>query len=78
MKLGPGTNKRNKMTSKKLTMTPCQKFVTSLSCFVFSANLEQSGGRIPDTKSAKFMFSLIVTFCLAKTENRTKKSLIQL
>ena len=42
------------------------------------ANLEQSGGRIPDTESAKVMFSVIVTFCLIKTENRTKKSLTQL
>ena len=44
----------------------------------FLANFEQSGGRIPDTDSAKVMFSVTVTFCLAKTENRTKKSLTQL
>ena len=50
MKLGPVTklDKRNK-TSKKLTMTSCQKIVTPLSFFRFLANLEQSGGRIPDT-----------------------------
>ena len=52
--------------------------MTSLSFFGFLANLEQSGGRIPDTESAKVMFSVIVTFCLTKTENRTKKSLTQL
>ena len=49
----------------------------SLSFFRFLANLEQSGGRIPDTEPAKIMFSVKVTFCLTKTENRTKKSLIQ-
>ena len=72
MKLGPVTklDKRNKTTSKK--------FMTSLSFFGFLANLEQSGGRIPDTESAKVMFSVIVTFYLTKTENRTKKSLTQL
>ena len=49
-----------------------------MSFFGFLANLEQLGDRIPDTKSAKVMFSVIVTFCLTKTENRTKKSLTQL
>ena len=80
MKLGPVTklDKRNKKTSKKLTLTSCWKIVTSLSFFGFLANLEKSGGRIPDTESAKVMFSVIVTFCLTKTENRTKKSLTQL
>ena len=80
MKLGSVTkiDTRNKITSKKLTMTSCQKIVTSLSFFGFLANLEQSGGWIPDTESAKVMFSVIVTFCLTKTENRTKKSLTQL
>ena len=32
---------------------------------------------IPDTECARFMFSLIVTFCLPKTGDRTKKSLTQ-
>ena len=50
----------------------------SLSFFGFLANLEQSGGRIPDKESAEAMFSVTVTFCLTKTENRTKKSLAQL
>ena len=79
MKLGPVTklDKRNK-TSKKLTMTSCQKIVTPLSFFRFLANLEQSGGRIPDTESAKVMISVKVTFGLTKTENRTKISLTQL
>ena len=39
---------------------------------------KKSGDRIPDTESEKVMFSVIVTFCLTKTENRTKKSLTQL
>ena len=56
-------------------MTSCRKIVTSLSFFQFTANLEQSGSRIPDVESAKLMFSLKVTFYLTKTENRTKRSL---
>ena len=59
-------------------MTSCQKIVMSLSFFGFLANLEQSEGWIPDTESAEVMFSVTVTFCLTKTENRTKKSLTQL
>ena len=51
MKLGPVTklDKRNKTTSKNLTMTSCRKIVMSLSFFKFLANLEQSGGWILDT-----------------------------
>ena len=77
MKLGPGAKlgKRNKTTPKNLPLTSCRENVTSLSIFRFLANLEQSGDRIPDTESAKVMFSVIGTFCLTKTENRTKKSL---
>ena len=80
MKLGPvyKIDKRNKTTSKRLMMTSCRKIVTSLSFIGFLANLEQSGGQIPDNESAKFIFSLIVTFCLTKTEHITKKSLLQL
>ena len=74
MKLGPVTklDKRNKKTSKKLTLTSCWKIVTSLSFFGFLANLEQSRGRIPDAESGKVTFSVIVTFCLTKTENKLK------
>ena len=56
-------------------LTSCQKIVTPFSFFEFLTNLDQSGGQIPDTESAKVMFSVIVPFCLTKTENRTKKSL---
>ena len=77
MKLGPviKLDKRNKITSKKLTLTSCRKIVTSLSFFGFLANLEQSRGRIPDKEYAKVMFSVIVAFCLTKIENRAKKNL---
>ena len=71
MKLGPVTklDKRNKT---------CWQIVTSLSFFGFLTNLEQSRDRILDTDSAKIMFSVPVAFFRIKTENRTKKSLIQL
>ena len=50
MKLGPVTkvDKRNKVTLKRLKITPCRKFVMSLSFFQFMANLKQSGKWIPD------------------------------
>ena len=80
MKLGPvpKLEKRNKTTSKKIALMSCQEIVTSFSFFGFLANSEQSEGRIPETESAKVIFSVIVTFFLTKTENRTKKSLTQL
>ena len=80
MKLGPVAklDKRNKTMSKKLMTTSCRKIVTSLPFFRFLANLEQSGGRIPDRESAKVTLSVTVTLCLTKTENRTKQSLTQL
>ena len=80
MKLWPVTklDKRNKTTSNFLTMTSYRKIVTSLSIFLFMANLDQSGSRIPDTESVKLIFSLTVTFYLTKIESRTKKTLTQL
>ena len=42
------------------------------------ANLEQFRERIPDTDFVKVMFSVTVTFCHTKTENRTKKPLTEL
>ena len=71
-------DKRNKTRSKKLMMMSCQKIVTSLSFSRLLATLKQPRDRIPDTESAKNMFSLTVAFCLTKTENRNKKSLTQL
>ena len=71
MKLGPVTklDKRSKSTSKNLTLMSCQKIVTSLSFFGFLANLEQFGGRIPDTETAKIMFSVIVNSNLLSYKN---------
>ena len=79
MKLGPVTklDKKNKTTSKNLIITSCREIVTPLSFFQFMANFEQSGSRIPDVQHVKLIFSLIATFYLRKTENRTKKSLTQ-
>ena len=73
MKLGPVTKLDKKTMSKKFDVTSCQNIVTSLSFFGFLVNLEHFAGRIPDTESAKVMFSVIVAFCFTKTENRTKK-----
>ena len=80
MKLGPVTklDKKNKKRQKQLTMTICQKIVTSLPFFKYAVNLEQSESRIPETESMKLIFSLILNFYFAKTENRSKKSLTQL
>ena len=77
MKHGPVTklDKRNKTTSKNFTLTSCQKIKTSLVFIGFLAKLDQSIGQTSDTVSAKVMLSVIVTFCLTKTENRTEKSL---
>ena len=76
MKLGSVTklDKRNKTTSKKWIITSCWKIVTLLPFFQFMANLRQYGSRNPDA----CIFSLIVTFYLAKAGNKTKKSLTQL
>ena len=80
MKLGSVTNldKRNKTTSKNLMMRRCQKIVTPLSFFQFMVNLVSSKGWSPDAQSVRLTFSIKVTLCFTKNENRTKKSLIQL
>ena len=76
MKVGPVTklDQRNKKFDDDVRSKNCDVIVI----FGFLANMEQSGGRIPDTKSAKVTFPLIVTLCLRKTENRTIKSITQL
>ena len=76
MKPGPVSkvDKRNKTTSKDLEMTSCLEIVTSFSFLQFMANLEESGSQIPEAQSVQLIFSLIVTFYLTETENRTKKS----
>ena len=72
MKLGPVTklDKKNKITSNKITMMQCRKIMTYFLFFKFMANLEQFGSWIQDAESAKLMFSLIKTFCITETENK--------
>ena len=74
IKLGPVTKlgKQKTATSKTFAIISCQQTFTSLSFFRFMANLEQSGSRIPDALPVKFTSSLLVTFYLTRTENRTK------
>ena len=77
MKLGPVTKlEKSDDVKLKLKMTSCRQIKTSWSFFQFMVNLEQSRSWIPDSWSVILTFSL--TFCLTKTENRTKKSLPQL
>ena len=75
MKLGPVTkfDKRNKKNVKKIDDdVSCQKIVTSLSFFGFMASLKLSGSWILDAQYVKLIFSLIGSFYLTKTKNRTK------
>ena len=80
MKLGLVTKLdiRNTATSKNITITPCQEVVTFLSFYQSIPNLDQSGNRIREAWSVKPTCLSTVTFCITKTENRTKKSLTQL
>ena len=71
-------DKRNKTTSKNVSITLYWQIVTSLPFFQFTANLKVFGSRIPDAQSIKLIVSLKVTFYLTKTENTTKKPLTQL
>ena len=54
-------------------MKSCNQIATSLLFFVFIANLEQSGGRIPDAWCVKPTFSLKVTINHTKIESRAIK-----
>ena len=54
-------------------MKSCNQIVTSLLFFEFIANLEQSGGRIPDAWCVKPTFPLKVTINHTKIANRTIK-----
>ena len=69
MKLGPVTKlgKRNEATAKNMTIS-FRQVVTLMPFFRLMANLEQSGSRIPGAYSVKLTFSLIVLFCLIKTQ----------
>ena len=74
MKVGPVTkpDKRNTEHQINLTVTSCQKTMTSLSFSQFWGNLEQSGSWILDVWSVKVTFSLTVTCYLIKTETDLK------
>ena len=77
-KLGPLTKleTRNR-TSKKFdddVMSANRDFIV---IFFSITSLEQSGSWVPNASSIELTFSFIVTFYLAKTENRTKKPLTQ-
>ena len=74
MKPGPVTKlgKRNKKPSKKIDNDVMSANCDVIIIFRFIFNLGQSESRIPDAKSVKVTFSKLVTFYLAKTENRTK------
>ena len=78
MKLGPTTkiDKRNKKTSKKCDVDVVSENSDVIAIFRIFGQF--GTGRIPNTESAKVMFSVKVTFCLTKMENRTKISLTQL
>ena len=75
MKLGPVTkpDKRNKAMSKKFDVEVMSENYDVILIFrifgQFGAVCRPNSG----TESAKVMFSVIVTFCLTKHENRTKK-----
>ena len=70
MKLGPLTkiDKKNTVTSRKI-------YENLVSEPRFLVNLEQSGTEIRDPSPINLKLSLITTFYLTKTGNRTKKSL---
>ena len=80
MRLGQVTevDMRNMTMSKKLTITLCWQIMASSLFFWFIANLENFGSGIPDAWSVILRFSLIATFYLTKTENRTKHSFLSL
>ena len=70
MKLEPVTklDKSNKTMSKNFDDEVMSENCDVIVTFQIFGNLEQFGGRCPDTESAKVMFSVIATICLAKTE----------
>ena len=63
---------------ENLAMTSFRKILTSLLFFQFTTNLDQFGSRIRKAESVKPIFSLILTFYLTKTENRTTKPVKEL
>ena len=80
MKPGPVTNydKNNMATPKKFDYDFMSANCSAIVFFQFMPNLQPSRSRLPNAWSIKLTFSLIMTFDLAKTENRTKIFLILL
>ena len=72
MNLGPVTkfDKRNRKNSKKSDGDSMSENSDVIVIFRILANLEQSGGRRPNTASAKVIFSVTVTFCLTTTAKK--------
>ena len=64
-------DKRNTTSQENLTITSCRQIMTSQYFFHLMVDLEQP--RISDAWSIIPTFSLMETFYLTKTENRTKK-----
>ena len=71
-------NKRNTTTSKKIDNDVMSANCNVIVSFWIITHLEQSGSCILEEWSVILKFSLIITFYLKKTENRTKKSPTQL
>ena len=69
MKLRPVTklDKRNKTTSKIFNDDVMLENCDVIVIFLIFGQFGVVRSRIPDTESAKVMFSVIVTFCLTKT-----------
>ena len=68
MKLEPVTklDQRNKTTSKKIGDDVMSTNCDVIFSFWILGQFGAAGGRVPDTKSAKVTFPLIITFCLRK------------
>ena len=71
MKLGLVTklDKRNEARSKNLTITSCQKIVTSLSFFRLIANLQTSGSQIPEACPINHTFHYFINNNLLSYKN---------
>ena len=79
MKLAPAVtnlDRRNTATLKKIDGEVVSTIYDVITIFQSMIDLEQLGTRLPDTWSMILRFSLIGNFCLTKSENRTKKSII--
>ena len=81
MKLVPVTKlgKRNKTMSKNFDGDVMSENCEVIDIFPITANLEQSGSRIPDEWSVKPIFSLIVTFgkTFIKNSYKISKKILQ-